>query len=74
LLHLELIAQAAGRSGRLARTVKIADLADRCLHPRVRLDGWSPPYADGRDLLLDMSVDRVSDAWAAAERAPEARV
>jgi hypothetical protein len=69
---MEFIARAAGRSGRLARTVKIADLADRCLHPRVRPDGWSPPYADGLDLLLDMSVDQVSDAWAAAERAPEA--
>ena len=74
LAHMELIARAAGRSGRLARTVKIADLADRCLHPRVRPDGWSPPYADGLNLLLDMSVDRASDAWAAAERVPEAPV
>jgi hypothetical protein len=64
LAHLELIARAAGHSGRLARMVKIADLADRCLHPRVRPDGWSPPYADGLDLLLGTSVDRVSDAWA----------
>jgi hypothetical protein len=45
LAHLELIAHAAGRSGRLARIVKIADLEDRCRHPRVRPDGWSPPYA-----------------------------
>jgi hypothetical protein len=44
LAHVEFIARAAGRSGHLARTVKIADLADRCLHPRVRADGWSPPY------------------------------
>ena len=44
LAHVELIARAAGRSGRLARMVKIADLEDRRLHPRVRADGWSPPY------------------------------
>jgi hypothetical protein len=31
--------------------VKIADLQDRCLHPRVRADGWSPPYARGLALL-----------------------
>jgi hypothetical protein len=52
LAHLGLIARAAGRSGRLARLVKIADLRDRCLHPRVRADGWSPPYADGLALLM----------------------
>jgi hypothetical protein len=46
--------------------VKIADLEDRCLYPRVRHDGWSPPYADGLDLLLDMSEVRVTDAPAAA--------
>ena len=45
LAHVELIARAAGRSGDLARMVKIADLEDRRLHPRVRADGWSPPYA-----------------------------
>jgi len=44
LAHVELIACAAGRSGDLARMVKIADLEDRRLHPRVRIDGWSPPY------------------------------
>ena len=45
LAHLELISLAAGISGHLARTVKIADLEDRRLHPRVGADGWSPPYA-----------------------------
>jgi hypothetical protein len=44
LAHLELIACAAGRSGHLARKVKVADLEDRRLNPRVRPDGWSPPY------------------------------
>jgi hypothetical protein len=52
LAHVALIAHAADRSGRLARLVKIADLQDRCLHPRVRLDGWSPPYARGLALLM----------------------
>lgn len=66
LAHVELIACAAGRSGHLARTVKIADLEDRCLYPRVRRDGWSPPYADGLDLLLDTSEAPVTDAPAAA--------
>jgi hypothetical protein len=53
LAHLELIARAAGRSGHLARLVKIADLEDRRAHPRVRPDGWAPPYARGQDRLLD---------------------
>jgi hypothetical protein len=72
LAHVELIARAAGRSGYLARMVKIADLEDRCLYPRVRRDGWSPPYADGLDLLLDMSVDRVRDAPAGRDLAGRA--
>jgi hypothetical protein len=53
LAHLYLVARAAGSSGGLARLVKIADLEDRRLHPRVRSDGWSPPYARGLDLLRD---------------------
>lgn len=53
LAHLHLIARATGRAGRLARLVKIADLQDRCLHPHVRADGWSPPYARGLSLLGD---------------------
>jgi hypothetical protein len=52
LAHVTLIARAAGRSGRLARRVKVADLQDRCLHPRVRADGWSPPYASALALLM----------------------
>jgi len=59
LAHLELIARAAGRSGELARAVKIADLADRCSHPRVRHDGWSPPYASGLRRLLEPHDDDV---------------
>jgi hypothetical protein len=55
LAHLDLIACAAGRSGDLARMVKIADLEDRCRHPHVRPDGWSPPYARALDRLLHTS-------------------
>ena len=58
LAHIRLIANAAGPSGRLARLVKIADLEDRRLHPRVRGDGWAPPYARGLDLLRRSSVGR----------------
>jgi hypothetical protein len=52
LAHVDRIARAAGRSGWMARLVKTADLEDRCLHPRVRADGWSPPYAQGLALLM----------------------
>jgi hypothetical protein len=55
MAHVELIARAEGESGRLARMVKVADLEDRRLHPHVRLDGWSPPYA--RALLLLQTAD-----------------
>src|SRR6266480_5835866 len=44
LSHVELIARADGTAGRLARTVKLADLQDRRRRPRVRPDGWSPSY------------------------------
>jgi hypothetical protein len=57
LAHLELIAHAAGGSGRLARIVKTADLRDRCVHPHVRCDGWSPPYARALELLWDTQDD-----------------
>jgi hypothetical protein len=40
-----------GPVGPAGALVKIADLQDRCLHPRVRADGWSPPYARGLALL-----------------------
>jgi hypothetical protein len=60
LAHLGLIARAAGRAGRLARLVKIADLQDRCLHPRVRADGWSPPYARGLALLIGHDATRAT--------------
>jgi hypothetical protein len=66
LAHLDLIARAAGRAGRLARLVKIADLQDRCLHPRVRADGWSPPHARGLGQLSDRPDPRPGAGSAAA--------
>jgi hypothetical protein len=62
LAHLDLIARSAGRSGRLARIVKLADLRDRCAHPRARLTGWTPPYARGLQLLTGMSETQASVA------------
>jgi hypothetical protein len=56
LAHIELIARAAGRSGRLARMVKIADLEDRLLHPRVRNEGWSPPHELGLRRLRESEL------------------
>ena len=59
LAHVELIARAAGQSGELARQVKLADLEDRCRHPRVHPDGWSPPYARAIGRLSDPKpIDR----------------
>jgi len=60
LAHLRLIARAAGLSGRPTREVKIADPQDGCQHPRVRADGWSPPYARGLALLTDPDRGRAT--------------
>ena len=51
LAHVDSIALAPGRTGRLARAVKIADLEDRCHHPRTRVDGWHPPYRGALERL-----------------------
>jgi hypothetical protein len=56
LAHMELIARAAGHSGALARSVKLADLEDRQRHPLVRSDGWAPPYALGHRRLQTVAV------------------
>jgi hypothetical protein len=53
LAHLELVAHAAGRSGRLAREVKLADLADRLEHPYARHGEWAPAYEAGMALLRE---------------------
>jgi hypothetical protein len=65
LAHVELIARAAGQSGDIARMVKLADLEDRCRHPRVRPDGWSPPYAH--------AIARLRDPGDADQLRPRAR-
>jgi hypothetical protein len=65
LAHLELIVRSAGESGHLARLVKIADLRDRRRHPRVRDDGWAPPY--------DRALRRLTAAGAPAEVAAVGR-
>src|SRR3954469_24641674 len=46
LAHVELVARAAGRSGDLARSVKLADLVDGRRHPRASADEWSPPLGE----------------------------
>jgi hypothetical protein len=51
LAHVERIARAGGAGADVARSVKRADLADRALHPSAPLDGWSPPYVLGLELL-----------------------
>jgi hypothetical protein len=66
LAHVELIARAAGHSGHLARIVKIADLEDRRVHPHIRSDGWSPPYARGLRLLLERTDAHDADGIAVA--------
>jgi hypothetical protein len=63
LARLELIARAAGRSGHLARTVKLADLRDRRVHP-LCIDGWTPPYA--RALRRLTEADREAPGLAAS--------
>jgi hypothetical protein len=50
--RVALIAHAAGRSGLLARMVKVADVRDRLRHPQRRRNGWTPPYARALGLLL----------------------
>jgi len=68
--HVELVARAAGRAGRLARAVKAADLRDGCAHPRAT-DGWSPPWAAGlRRLDAGPDARRLAAAAAAAPVMP----
>jgi hypothetical protein len=62
LAHVELIARATGPSGDLARSVKVADLADWRRHPRVSADGWSPPYAEGLRRLRAAGMSAVTTA------------
>jgi hypothetical protein len=44
LAHVGFIARAAGRAGRMARSVKQADLRDHIAHARRLPDRWAPPH------------------------------
>jgi hypothetical protein len=49
-VYVRRIADAPGPAGRLARTVKLADLEDHLAHPAIPAD--APPYAWARELLI----------------------
>jgi hypothetical protein len=57
LAHIEMIARAGGRSGRLARSVKLADLRDRIRHDHRQADGSRLPYEQALELILDALAD-----------------
>jgi len=52
MAHVRHIARAVGSGAALARTVKRADLAERITNPRIRSNGWSPPYLLGLMTLV----------------------
>jgi hypothetical protein len=66
LAQIDFIARAGGLAGVLARAVKVADLRDRSRHPRVRPDGWTPPYRQALARLV--SAGLVGTEWTAPER------
>ncbi|MEN3281051.1 MAG: hypothetical protein V7607_2191 [Solirubrobacteraceae bacterium] len=49
--HVGFIARAAGRAGRMARSVKRADLRDHITHERQLPHRWAPPYRRALGLL-----------------------
>jgi hypothetical protein len=72
-VYVRRIADAPGPAGRLARTVKLADLEDHLAHPAIPAD--APPYAWAREQLLsarDRSVD-AAPGTAAHTRRPAVR-
>jgi hypothetical protein len=52
LAHIEMIARADGYAGRLARSVKLADLQDRLRHDHRQADGSRLPYELALELIL----------------------
>lgn len=60
--HVRMIARASGPGADIARIVKRADLADRALHPRIRADGWTPPYDLARGILERQGLDQATTA------------
>lgn len=53
LAHIGMIARAGGLAGRLARSVKLADLQDRIRHDHRQADGSRLPYEHALELILD---------------------
>jgi hypothetical protein len=69
LAHIEMIARAGGRSGRLARSVKLADLKDRIRHDHRQADGSRLPYESALELILDALANSGADGTDAARGA-----
>jgi len=57
LMRVQLIARAAGWSGRVARIVMAADLRDRREHSRSEAGAWAPPYGKTLRLLRSSHED-----------------
>jgi hypothetical protein len=53
LAHIEMIARAGGRSGKVARTVKLSDVRDRMRHDHRQADGSRLPYEQALELIVD---------------------
>ena len=60
--YISRIAAASGRSGQLARTVKLADLEDHLRH--ARMPAGAPPYAWAHQCVLERRDIRPSPALA----------
>jgi hypothetical protein len=75
LVHVELIARAAGWPGQAARAVKVADLNDGRAHPFAKsADAWTPPYVQalrrlcgtGTETPISLAVPALATASAPA--------
>jgi hypothetical protein len=66
LAHIEMIARAGGRSGGLARSVKLADLQDRIRHDHRQADGSRLPYEQALELIRDALANGGADGTDAA--------
>ena len=56
LAHVAMIARAGGMAGRLARTVKTADLEDRLCHSAPGTPGARPPYEQALKMVVAASA------------------
>ena len=57
LAHIAMIARADGHAGKLARSVKLADLEDRIRHDHRQADGSRLPYEEALETILDAIAD-----------------